>query len=104
MVGYSLQEEPPVCAGEPVTIAKRVHPFPSRTRKLSFSAPMILWGQPHGKIGSRRLTRPHRWFFFIHALLILLKTRATSSTTSSHNLFPNSALAWVGSPITPVAV
>src|SRR5207245_9940990 len=31
-----------------------VHPFPSRTRKLSSSAPTILWGQPHGKIGSRR--------------------------------------------------
>jgi len=27
-----------------VAIAKRVHPFPSRTRKLSSSALMILWG------------------------------------------------------------
>src|ERR1700687_5865859 len=57
MVGYSLQEEPPVCAGEPVITAKRVHPFPSRTRKLSSSAPTILCGQLHGKIGHRRLTR-----------------------------------------------
>src|SRR6266571_2442593 len=57
------QEKPPVCAGEPVTIAKRVHPFPSRTRKLSSSALTILWGQPHGKIGRRRFARPHVRFF-----------------------------------------
>lgn len=57
------QEKPLVCAGEPVAIAKKVHPFPSRTRKLSSSAPMILWGQPHGKIGRRRFTRPHGRFF-----------------------------------------
>ncbi len=59
-----VKKDPPVCAGEPVTIAKRVHPFPSRTRKLSSSAPMILEGQPSGKIGRRRFTRPHGWFFF----------------------------------------
>ncbi len=53
-----------VCAGEPVAIAKRVHPFPSRTRKLSSSALMILWGQPHGKIRRRRFTRPHGRFFY----------------------------------------
>jgi hypothetical protein len=41
---YTLSRELPVCAGEPVTIAKRIHPFPSRTRKLSSSALMILWG------------------------------------------------------------
>src|SRR5260370_5382320 len=58
------QEEPPVCAGEPVAIAKRVHPFPSRTRKLSSSALTILWGQPHGKIGRRRFARPNGWFFY----------------------------------------
>ncbi len=29
-----------------VAIAKRSHPFPSRTRKLSFSAPMVVRGCP----------------------------------------------------------
>jgi len=50
----------PAGAGEPVVQAKRVHPFPSRTRKLSSSAPMILRGQLRGKIGQCRLTRLHR--------------------------------------------
>src|SRR6266851_9675430 len=59
VVIYILSREPPVCAGESVAIAKRVHPFPSRTRSLSSSAPMILWGQPHGKIGRRRFTCSH---------------------------------------------
>src|SRR3954449_7042681 len=65
VVIYTVSSEPPVCAGEPVIIAKRVHPFPSRTRSLSSSALMILWGQPHGKIRHRRLTRPHRRFFVL---------------------------------------
>src|SRR5260370_14600518 len=57
---YTLcQEKPPVCAGEPVAIAKRVHPFPSRTRTLSSSALTILWGRPHVKIERRRFARPH---------------------------------------------
>src|SRR6266566_7877353 len=64
VVIYIVLRQPPVCAGEPVIIAKRVHPFPSRTRSLSSSAPMILWGQPHGKIGHRRFTRPHRRFSY----------------------------------------
>ena len=38
----------------PVTLAERLHPFPSRTRKLSSPAPKILGGQPPGKIGRRR--------------------------------------------------
>src|SRR5712664_4783342 len=59
----SEEEGSPVCAGEPVTKAKRVHPFPSRTRKLSSSAPMILCGQLHGKIGRCRFTRSHRRSF-----------------------------------------
>ena len=37
-----------------VSIAMRVHPFPSRTRQLSSSVPKILGGQPPGKIGRRR--------------------------------------------------
>jgi hypothetical protein len=62
----SCQKKPPVCAGELVTTAKRVHPFPSRTRQLSSSALTILWGQPHGKIRRRHLTRPHGRFFIYY--------------------------------------
>src|SRR5579875_468425 len=58
------QTEPPICAGEPVIVAKRVHPFPSRTRKLSSSAPTILRGRPRGKIGNRRFTRSHGRFCY----------------------------------------
>jgi hypothetical protein len=36
-------------------IAKRQHPFPSRTRKLSSSAPMVLHGQLCGRVGRRRI-------------------------------------------------
>src|SRR4026209_2065288 len=38
----------------PVTLAERLHPFPSRTRKLSSPAPKILGGPLPGKIGRRR--------------------------------------------------
>ena len=38
----------------PVTIAKRTHLYPSRTQKLSSSAPMILGGRLPGKVGRRR--------------------------------------------------
>ena len=57
----------------PVTIAGRLHLFPSRTQKLSSLAPMILGGKLPGKVGRCRffITRkaPFRCFFF------LLKTR-----------------------------
>ncbi len=69
-----IKREPLVCAGEPVIIAKRVHPFPSRTRKLSSSAPMILWGQLHGKIGHRRFTCPYKRFLFLKIPFPLLVT------------------------------
>jgi hypothetical protein len=35
-------------------IAKRQHPLPSRTRKLSSSAPMVLPGKLGGRVGRRR--------------------------------------------------
>src|SRR5690606_8365106 len=35
-------------------IARRKHPFPSRTRKLSFSAPMVVRGRPLARVGRRR--------------------------------------------------
>ena len=40
-------------------IAKRKHPVPFRTRKLSSSAPMVLRGRPRGRVGRRR-TYPRR--------------------------------------------
>ena len=38
----------------PVIIARKRHPFPFRTRKLSSSAPMVLRGQLRGREGRRR--------------------------------------------------
>ena len=38
-----------------MAIAKRSHPFPFRTRKLSSSAPMVLHGRPCGRVGRRRI-------------------------------------------------
>ena len=40
----------------PVPMTVRIHPFPSRTRKLSSSVPTILGPQGPGKIGRRRHT------------------------------------------------
>ena len=44
------------------------HPIPSRTRKLSLSEPMVLQGQPCGRVGRRRNyespPRKRRAFFF----------------------------------------
>ncbi len=34
-----------------VVMAKRLHPFPSRTRKLSSSAPMVIGGCPPVRVG-----------------------------------------------------
>ena len=36
-----------------VTLARGTHPFPSRTRQLSLSAPMVLHAQVCGRVGSR---------------------------------------------------
>ncbi len=37
-----------------VIIAERPHPFPFRTRKLRSPAPMVLPGQPGGRVGRRQ--------------------------------------------------
>ena len=47
----------------PVTIAGRLHLFPSRTQKLSSLAPMILGGKLPGKVGRCR--------FFITLIYII---------------------------------
>jgi hypothetical protein len=36
-----------------VIIARGTHPFPSRTRKLSLSAPMVLRARVRGRVGHR---------------------------------------------------
>jgi hypothetical protein len=41
----------------PVIMARRSHPFPSRTRKLSFSAPMVVGGCPPVRVGHCRALR-----------------------------------------------
>ena len=38
----------------PVVISTRLHPIPSRTRKLSSSEPMVLHGKPCGRVGRCR--------------------------------------------------
>ena len=38
----------------PVAMAAGFHPFPFRTRPLSPPAPMVLRGQPRGRVGRRR--------------------------------------------------
>ena len=43
----------------PVTIAERIHLFPSRTQKLSSLAPMILGGKLPGKVGRCRFLWLH---------------------------------------------
>src|SRR3984957_10440642 len=41
-------------------IARGKHPVPSRTRKLSPSAPMVLRGRPRGRVGHRRTFFPKK--------------------------------------------
>jgi hypothetical protein len=57
-----------------VVIAKRSHPFPFRTRKLSSSAPMVLHGRLCGRVGRRRIltqkaSMPHGIEAFSFSLL-----------------------------------
>ena len=49
-----LRVQPQERREDPVTIARRNHPFPSRTRKLSSLTSMILGGRPPGKVESCR--------------------------------------------------
>src|SRR5579883_1423050 len=58
---------PCVCAGGSVIIAKGSHPFPSRTRSLSPSAPTILEAQASGKIGHRRSPCTYAFLFPFHS-------------------------------------
>ena len=61
------------CPTFPVAISRRPYPIPSRTRKSSFSEPMVLHGQPCGRVGRCRvnLQKASRhleaFCFFVHA-------------------------------------
>ena len=58
--------------GELVPMAVRVHPFPSRTRQLSSSAPTILgWKRP-GKIGRRQHRRRGRAYHGSDTLFFIM--------------------------------
>ena len=75
----------------PVTIAAGSHPFPSRTRKLSLPAPMVLGGRPSGRVGRcRNLSQrqPHAlgaWGCFAlgGASKKLLRSSAATGTRST---------------------
>lgn len=45
-----------------VVITRRSHPFPFRTRQLSFSVPMILGRKRPGKVGRRQIYIKTLWF------------------------------------------
>ena len=51
-----------------VLMARRIHPFPSRTRKLSYAALKILGGKLPGKIGrcQHKKDHPFGWSFLLH--------------------------------------
>ncbi len=59
-----------------VIVAVGVHPVPSRTRQLSPPAPMVLGGQPLGRVGHRQGT------FFVSPLAIPLPNLQTIETNS----------------------
>src|SRR5437660_4312216 len=63
----------------PVVIAAGVHLFPFRTEQLSPPAPMVLGGQPPGRVGRRRLLwkgRRKAAFLRLHAPLPSLAWRS----------------------------
>ena len=66
-----------------VTLARGSHPFPSRTRKLSPSAPMVLHAQVCGRVGRRpiksRKTPVERLGFFVLCLSVRPEFASLSS-------------------------
>ena len=77
-----------------VLIAMRVHLFPSRTQKLSSSAPTILAGRLAGKIGNANIQTPNgviRSVFFIwkchcHENIVRLHPKRRTNTKSKLKL------------------
>ena len=72
-----------------VAIAKRLHPFPFRTRKLSSSAPMVLHGRLCGRVGRRRILLRNP--LVLHELrgFVVLSVKAVLSEDAPPVLFPN---------------
>src|SRR5690606_36245198 len=57
----------------PVAIARRSHPYPYRTRKLSFSAPMVVRGCPLVRVGRcRAIKRVPNWYSFLYIFVYFL--------------------------------
>ena len=54
---FSFQRSSLIFTSFPVILSTGSHPFPSRTRKLSLSAPMVLGGRPPGRVGCRRISQ-----------------------------------------------
>src|SRR5436190_23097871 len=66
----------------PVVIAAGAHLFPFRTEQLSPPAPMVLGGQPPGRVGRRRISlkgRFERPFAFFYAARSFSRQSGSSS-------------------------
>jgi hypothetical protein len=70
-----------------VAIARRQHPFPSRTRKLSSSAPMVLPGKLGGRVGRRRNFFKTRNHILIPGLFVLTLKYCFSTILLFQELF-----------------
>src|SRR3989339_974173 len=69
-----------------VAIAERPHPFPSRTRKLSSPAPMVLHGRLCGRVGAAGIlihgplpSRKGLFLFYIGERLVVCEPNGFSS-------------------------
>src|ERR1700722_11307544 len=65
-----------------VTIARGIHPFPSRTRKLSLSAPIVLHARVCGRLGRRPVNflntkRPATCWAFVFLLVLFQPSQHT---------------------------
>ena len=65
---FFIQFSSCIFAAQLVLMARRIHPFPSRTRKLSYAALKILGGKLPGKIGrcQHKKDHPKGWSFLLH--------------------------------------
>ena len=83
----------------PVAIAKGQHPFPSRTRQLSPSAPMVLWPtasrESRTRPGNLRAESSDSAFFFKSSIApddYLLELFFRAGYRSVHRQYPRSAI------------
>jgi hypothetical protein len=75
-----------------VAMAKGIHPFPSRTRKLSPSAPMVLHGKLCGRVGRRRKTLHKRPVTLWFRAFITLPRRMPAG---DHRMRGHDSRAWI---------